>query len=63
MYVYCVCGAMWNPTVGGELVPLKDGEAEDVLIQVFDEEVAVEVPFGVERVGLMAGRVALSAHS
>lgn len=59
MYIVCV----WNPTVGRELVPLKDGEAEDILMQVFDEEVAVEVPFGVERVGLMAGCVALSTHS
>lgn len=41
---------MGGLTVGCELVPLKDGDAEHVLVQVPDVELTVEVPLGVERV-------------
>lgn len=58
-----MCPRVTKPTIWRELVSLKNGKAEDVLVQVFDKEVAAEVPFGVERVGLMAGGVTLSTHS
>lgn len=38
------------PAIRRELIPLKHGDAEDVLVQVFDEELAAEVPFRVYRV-------------
>lgn len=37
--------AIWR-----ELIPLEHGDAQDVLIQVFDEELTAEVPFRVDRV-------------
>lgn len=38
------------PTVWRELVPFKDGHAQDVLLQVLDEKLAVGVPLGIQRV-------------
>lgn len=58
-----MCNGMGKLTVWRELVSFKNGEAEDVLVQVFDKEMTAEVPFGVERVRLMTGRVTLSTHS
>ena len=59
----CVCvRATGPPTVGGELVLLEHGDAQDVLVEVPDEELAVEVPLGVERVAERPGRVALGPH-
>ena len=37
-------------TIGGELVPLTDCNAEDILVQIFEKELAVEVPLWVEGV-------------
>lgn len=50
-------------TVGGELVPVEHGETQHVLVQVLDEELAVEVPLGVQGVGEGPGGVALGAHA
>lgn len=38
--------------IGRELVPLEDGDAQDILVQVFDEELTAEVPFRVDGVVL-----------
>lgn len=49
-------------TIWGELVPLEHGNAEHVLLEVFDKELAVGVPLGVEGVLYCLGNVALRAH-
>lgn len=49
-------------TVRRELVFLEDGETEDVLVQVPDEELAVEVPLRVQGVADGAGGVTLRPH-
>lgn len=46
----CVCVSLYKLTIRRELVPLEEGDTQDVLIQVLNEELAVEVPLGVERV-------------
>lgn len=44
---------VWHAlAVGRELIPLEHGDAQDVLVQVFDEELTAEVPFRVDRVVL-----------
>lgn len=50
-------------TIGWELVPVKHGDTQDILIQVLNEELAVEVPLGVQ--GVLHGPrcVALRAHA
>lgn len=45
--LYCWQGRL---TVRGELVPLKHGDTQDVLLQVLDEELTVGIPLGVESV-------------
>lgn len=49
-------------TVWRELVLLEHGDAQHVLVEVLDEELAVEVPLGVEGVADGAGGVALRPH-
>lgn len=49
-------------TVWRELVPLKHGDAENLLLQVLDEELAVGIPLGVQRVLDRLGDVTLGAH-
>lgn len=49
-------------TVWWELVLLEHSDAQDVLVEVFDEELAVEVPLWVQSVADRSGRVALSPH-
>lgn len=49
-------------TVWRELVFLKHSDAQDVLVDVFDEELAAEVPLWVQGVADGAGGVALSSH-
>ena len=49
-------------TVWRELVPLKHGDAEDLLLQVFDEELAVGIPLGIQSVLDCLGDVTLGAH-
>lgn len=49
-------------TVGGKLVSLKDSDAEDVLVNVFNVKLAVEVPLGVQSVVERPGRKDLSSH-
>ena len=44
------------------MVTLEDGDAKDVLVQVSNEELEVEVPYGVERVVLRPRRVTLRSH-
>lgn len=49
-------------TVWRELVPLEHGDAEDLLLQVSDEELAVGIPLGIQGVLDRLGDVALGAH-
>lgn len=49
-------------TIWGELVPLKHRDAEYVLLEVFDKELAVGVPLRIEGVLHCLGDVALRAH-
>lgn len=49
-------------TIWGELVPLKHRDAEHVLLEVFDKELAVGVPLWIEGVLHCLGDVALRAH-
>lgn len=49
-------------TVRRELIPLEHGDAQDVLVQVFDEELTAEVPFWVDGVILRPRGVALCSH-
>lgn len=49
-------------TVWRELVFLKHSDAQNVLVDVFDEELAVELPLWVQGVADGAGGVALSSH-
>lgn len=49
-------------TVWRELVFLEHGDAQDVLVEVSDEEVAVEVPLWVQGVTDGAGGVTLRSH-
>lgn len=49
-------------TVWRELVPLKHSDAEDLLLQVFDEELAVGIPLGIQSVLDGLGDVTLGAH-
>lgn len=49
-------------TVRCELVLLEHADAQHVLVHVIDEELAVEVPLGVEGVAGGAGGVALGPH-
>lgn len=51
-----------TPTVRRELVFLKHSDAQDVLVEVFDEELAVEVPLRAQGVADGARGVALSSH-
>lgn len=50
-------------TVRRELIPVKHGDTEDILIQILNEELAVKVPLGVQ--GVLHGPrcVALRAHA
>lgn len=49
-------------TIRRELVPLKHGNTQHLLLQVSDEELAVGVPLGVQSVLDGLGDVALGAH-
>lgn len=49
-------------TIGGELVPLEDGDAQNILVQVLNEELTVEVPLGVDCVIYCAGGETLCSH-
>ncbi len=49
-------------TVRGELIPLKHSDTQHILLQVFDEELAVWVPFRVQRVLQRLSDVTLRAH-
>lgn len=49
-------------TVRRELVPLEHGDAENLLLQVLDEELAVGIPLGIQRVLDRLGDVTLGAH-
>lgn len=49
-------------TIRGELVPLEHRDAQHVLLQVLDEELAVGIPLGIEGVLDGLGDVALGAH-
>lgn len=49
-------------TIWRELVPLKHRDAEDLLLQVFDEELAVGIPLGIQSVLDRLGDVTLGAH-
>lgn len=51
-----------TPTVWRELVFLKHSDAQNVLVEVFDEELAVEVPLWAQGVADGARGVALSSH-
>lgn len=55
-------GAHIALTVWRELVPLKHSDAENLLFQVSDEELAVRIPLRVQRVLDCLGDVALRAH-
>lgn len=50
-------------TVWRELVPVEHGETQHILVQVLNEELAVEVPLGVQCVLEGPGGVALGAHA
>lgn len=50
-------------TVRRELIPVKHGDTEDILIQILNEELAVKVPLGVQGVLHSPRRVALRAHA
>lgn len=55
--------ACWpTPTVWRELVFLKHSDAQNVLVEVFDEELAVEVPLWAQGVADGARGVALGSH-
>lgn len=56
-----LCCVSWL-TVWGELVFLKHGDTQDVLVEVFDEELAVKVPLWVQSVADWFGGVALGSH-
>ena len=51
-----------KPTVGGELVPFEDGDAEDVLVQIFDVELTREVPLRIQGVVQRSGCEGLGSH-
>lgn len=59
MLFFLACHAL---AIGRELIPLKHSDAQDVLVQVFDEELTAEVPFRVNRVILSPWGVALCSH-
>jgi hypothetical protein len=50
-------------TIGREEITVIDGDAEDVLLEVFDAELHGGVPFGVQRVGDDLRLVFLSTHA
>lgn len=57
----CVCPS--HPlTVWRELVFLEHGDAQDILVEVFNEELAVKVPLWVQRVADGSRGVALGSH-
>lgn len=60
----CLCEhhVSYPLTIWGELVLLKHRDTQDVLVQVFDEELAVKVPLWVQSVADGSGGVALSPH-
>lgn len=49
-------------TIWWELVFLKHSDTEDILVEVFDKELAVEVPLWVQGVTDWSGGVALRPH-
>ena len=52
----------WLLTIRWKLVPFKNGDAEDVLVKVFNVKLTVEVPLGVQRVVERPGCEDLSSH-
>lgn len=59
----CVCASTVHQlTIRRELVLLEHSDAQDVLIEVFDEELAVEVPLWVQSVADRSGGVTLRPH-
>lgn len=58
----CVCVCARSLTVRRELVPLKHGDTQHILLQVLDKELTVGVPLGVESVLQGLGDVALGTH-
>lgn len=49
-------------TIWRELVPLKHGDAQHLLLQVSDEELAVGIPLGIQSVLDRLGNVTLGPH-
>lgn len=49
-------------TIWRKLIFLEDSDAQDVLVEVFDEKLTVEVPLGAQSVADWPRRVALSSH-
>lgn len=60
------CGYGWGLTtltIWGKLVSVEHGETQHVLVKVLDEELAVEIPLGIQGVLEGSGGVALRAHA
>lgn len=50
-------------TIRWKLIPVKHGDAQYILIKIFDEELTVKVPFGVQGIWQCSGSVALRSHA
>lgn len=50
-------------TIWRKLVSVEHGETEHVLVQILDEELAIEIPLGVQCVLEGPGGIALGAHA
>lgn len=49
-------------TIGGKLGSVRDGDAEDVLVQVFEVKLTREIPLGVQSIVERSGGEDLSSH-
>lgn len=57
-----MCEISRQLTIRRKLVSFKDGDAEDVLVNIFDVKLTVEVPLGVQSVVERPGCKDLSPH-
>lgn len=66
--LFCSDFCHWNfsttqEIIWGKLVSVEHGETQHVLVKVLDEELAVEIPLGIQGVLEGSGGVALRAHA